>query len=38
MKDHGFQFELSVVEIAAIDHGLEGEVIVLHNQMFVCFT
>ena len=35
MEDYGLQFELPVVGFAAIDHGLQGEVIVLQNQMFV---
>ena len=36
MEDHGLQSELPVVEIAAIDDGLQGEVIALLNDLFVC--
>ena len=36
MEEHGLQSELPVVEIEAIDDGLQGEVIALHNDLFVC--
>ena len=36
MEEHGLQSELPVVEIEAIDDGLQGEVIPLHNDLFVC--
>ena len=36
MEEQGLQSELPVEEIAAIDHGLQGEVIALHNDLFVC--
>lgn len=35
MKDLEVQLELSMEEIEAIDHGIQGEVIVLYNRMFV---
>lgn len=31
MEDHGVQFELLVVDIVDIDHGLQGEMIFLQN-------
>ena len=34
MEDNGLQYKLPVVEFAAIDHGLQREVIVWLNQMF----
>ena len=36
MEEHGLQSELPVVEIEAIDDGLQGEVIPLHNDLFDC--
>ncbi len=36
MEDDGLQFVPSVVEIAAIEHGLQGEVIALLHVLFVC--
>ena len=36
MEDDGLQSELPVVEIAALKHGLQGEVIVLLHVLFVC--
>ena len=35
MEDQGLQFDLPVVEIAAIDHGLKGNVIIYYNQMLL---
>lgn len=35
MEDHSLPFELLVVDIPAIGHGLQEEVIVVHNQMIV---
>ena len=35
MEDDGLQFELPVLKVAAVDHGLQGEVIALPYEMFV---
>lgn len=35
MEDDGLQFELPVLEITGVDHGLEGEVISSPYEMFV---
>ena len=37
MEDHEDQMQVPVVEIEAIDHGLQGEVIVLYTRMLVFF-
>ena len=38
MEDHEDQMQVPVVEIEAIDHGLQGEVIVLYTRMLVFFA